>query len=274
MSSVAEARLCSCARHEAVARAVPAAAAAVREQHEATGADGEEVARERGGSDGNAHLGSRRERRCRRHGEMVSLSRPAPFLSGKRSVVHNRRMLSPHPGGQDESAVCRSRSSKPLQRKHARRCPSSRAVATLNPTAGNSVTGTVVFVQEGVHVKVEARVSGLTPGMHGFHVHEKGDCSAPDAESAGGHFNPTGQPHGDPRAPGHHHAGDMPMLTADPSGNATLTMVLSAMSIGRGPADIVGKSVVVHAGADDYRTQPAGNSGARVACAVIRSASG
>jgi Cu-Zn family superoxide dismutase len=150
---------------------------------------------------------------------------------------------------------------------------SARAVATLNPTAGNTVTGTVVFVQEGAHVKVQAQVSGLTPGMHGFHVHEKGDCSAPDAESAGGHFNPTGQPHGDPRAPGHH-AGDMPMLSADASGKATLTAELSAMSVGRGPTDIVGKSVVVHAGVDDYKTQPAGNSGPRVACGVIRSAPG
>ena len=142
------------------------------------------------------------------------------------------------------------------------------ATATLAPTAGNSAAGTVTFTQQGDKVTVNAKVSGLSPGGHGFHVHEKGDCSAADAMSAGGHFNPTGKPHGAPDAPDHH-GGDMPMLQADASGNATLAAELGGLTIGSGAADIVGKSVIVHKDADDYKTQPTGNSGARVACGVI-----
>ena len=143
------------------------------------------------------------------------------------------------------------------------------ASATLAPTAGNTVAGTVTFTQKGDKVAVDAKISGLTPGGHGFHIHEKGDCSAPDATSAGGHFNPAGKPHGAPGSPDHH-AGDMPMLQADANGHATLTADLSGASIGSGAGDIVGKSVIVHKDADDYKTQPTGNSGARVACGVIK----
>jgi Cu-Zn family superoxide dismutase len=142
------------------------------------------------------------------------------------------------------------------------------ATATLAPTGGNTAAGTVSFTQKGDKVTVTAKVSGLAPGAHGFHIHEKGDCSAADATSAGGHFNPTGKPHGDPAAPDHH-AGDMPMLQADTSGNATLTADLEVIRIGGGATDIVGRSVVVHKDVDDFKTQPAGNSGARVACGVI-----
>ena len=142
------------------------------------------------------------------------------------------------------------------------------ATATLSPTAGNTAAGTVTFTQKGDKVTVSAKLTGLTPGGHGFHVHEKGDCSAPDAMSAGGHFNPTNKPHGSPDA-ADHHAGDMPMLQADASGNAALTTDLAGLTIGSGTTDIVGKSVIVHKDADDYKTQPTGNSGARVACGVI-----
>jgi Cu-Zn family superoxide dismutase len=142
------------------------------------------------------------------------------------------------------------------------------ATATLAPTAGNTAKGTVTFTQKGDKVSVEAKLTGLKPGGHGFHVHEKGDCSGPDGMSAGGHFNPTGKPHGDPHAPDHH-AGDMPMLPADASGNATLSAELGFITVGSGATDLVGKSVIVHADADDFKTQPTGNSGARVACGVI-----
>ena len=145
----------------------------------------------------------------------------------------------------------------------------TRAVATLAPTAGNTANGTVTFEQQGQTMLVTAKVSGLTPGPHGFHVHEKGDCSAPDATSAGGHFNPSGQAHGDPKS-AVHHAGDMPMLVADAAGNASLVFEYGPATLGRGANDILGKAVVVHADADDFKTQPAGNSGARVACGVIK----
>ena len=142
------------------------------------------------------------------------------------------------------------------------------AVARLEPTKGNATAGTVTFTQKGDKVSVEARVSGLAPGGHGFHIHEKGDCSSGDGMSAGGHFNPTGKPHGNPDVPDHH-SGDIPMLDADAAGNASLSMDLGAMSLGSGATDIVGKAVIVHKDADDYTTQPTGNSGARVACGVI-----
>jgi len=143
------------------------------------------------------------------------------------------------------------------------------ATATIAPTAGNAAKGTVTFTQKGDKVTVTAQISGLSPGGHGFHVHEKGDCSAPDATSAGGHFNPTGKPHGAPDS-GEHHAGDLPMLQADTNGNATLTADVSGLTIGAGAGDIAGKSVVVHKDVDDYKTQPAGNSGARIGCGVIQ----
>jgi Cu-Zn family superoxide dismutase len=143
------------------------------------------------------------------------------------------------------------------------------ATATLEATKGNTAAGTVDFVQKGDKVAVTAKVSGLTPGSHGFHMHEKGDCSSGDGMSAGGHFNPQGKPHAHPTT-AERHAGDMPMLVADSSGNATLTVELDVITIGAGAADIVGRAVIVHKDPDDFRTQPTGNSGARVACGVIR----
>jgi Cu-Zn family superoxide dismutase len=133
------------------------------------------------------------------------------------------------------------------------------AEAKLAPTQGHTTTGTVVFVQKGSDVEVTAHVAGLTPGAHGFHIHEKGDCSAPDGMSAGGHFNPHKGPH---------HAGDMPMLETDGYGNARLVAVLPGLTLA-GANGIVGKGVIVHAAPDDFKTQPTGNSGARMACGVI-----
>ena len=143
------------------------------------------------------------------------------------------------------------------------------AVATLEPTKGNAAAGTVTFTTKGDKVVVSARVSGLAPGSHGFHIHEKGDCSSGDGMSAGGHFNPHGKAHGSPSSPDHH-AGDMPMLVADSYGEANLTAELDALTIGSGAADAVGKAVIVHKDPDDFKTQPTGNSGARIACGVIR----
>lgn len=142
------------------------------------------------------------------------------------------------------------------------------AVAALEATRGNSVTGTVSFQQDGERTLVSAKVEGLKPGQeHGFHIHEKGDCSSGDGMSTGGHFNPGGKAHGAPDA--EHHAGDLPALKADAQGRADVKFVLSGVTIGSGAADIVGKGLIVHAMPDDYRTQPTGNSGARIACAVI-----
>ena len=143
------------------------------------------------------------------------------------------------------------------------------ATAVLEATRGNTAGGTVNFVQKGDKVVVTARVSGLAPGGHGFHIHEKGDCSSGDGMSAGGHFNPQGKPHAQPTT-ADRHAGDMPMLVADSAGNASFTAELDVITIGGGSADVVGKGVIVHKDPDDFKTQPTGNSGARVACGVVR----
>ncbi len=143
------------------------------------------------------------------------------------------------------------------------------ALADLAATKGNATTGTVTFTQKGGKVLVHAVVSGLAPGAHGFHIHEKGDCSSGDGMSAGGHFNPMGKPHAHPTT-ADRHAGDMPMLQADATGNAALAVELDVITIGSGATDLVGRAVIVHKDPDDFKTQPTGNSGARLACGVIR----
>jgi Cu-Zn family superoxide dismutase len=142
------------------------------------------------------------------------------------------------------------------------------ASAKLDATKGNNTKGDVTFATRGTKVLVTAKVTGLPPGSHGFHIHEKGDCSSGDGMSAGGHFNPMSKPHGNPSSM-ERHAGDMPMLVADASGNASLSTELDIITIGSGSADIVGKAVIVHKDPDDYKTQPTGNAGARLACGVI-----
>lgn len=143
------------------------------------------------------------------------------------------------------------------------------AVATLSPTTGNSTAGNVRFVQQGGKVLVSGEIRGLKPNAeHGFHVHEKGDCSSGDGNSAGGHYNPLGAPHGR-HAGGAHHAGDLQSLRADAAGVARFNFESGGISVGSGATDIVGKGLIVHRDPDDYTTQPTGNAGPRLACAVI-----
>ncbi|HEX9395617.1 MAG TPA: superoxide dismutase family protein, partial [Burkholderiales bacterium] len=112
-------------------------------------------------------------------------------------------------------------------------------------------------------------ISGLTPGrQHGFHIHEAGDCSSGDGMSAKGHYNPLAKAHAHFSTP-ERHAGDMPALAADGYGNASLDAELDVISVTAGPTSIVGRGLIVHADPDDYQTQPTGNAGARIACAVI-----
>lgn len=144
------------------------------------------------------------------------------------------------------------------------------ATAALQPTAGNETAGELRFAVVNGRVEVTGTVTGLPAGgTHGFHVHETGDCSAPDATSAGGHFNPGGTPHGRV-GQGAHHAGDSDNITAGTDGTAQVNGWLEGVTIGGGGADdIVGKGVIVHKDADDYATQPTGNAGDRLACGVI-----
>lgn len=147
----------------------------------------------------------------------------------------------------------------------------NRATAKLEPTRGNTATGTVTFVQTGDGVQVSGEIRGLKPDAeHGFHVHEKGDCSSGDGMSTGGHFNPTAKPHGSHGA-GEHHTGDLPSVKADKYGVAAFSFVSRSISVGGPTTDIVGKGLIVHRDPDDYKTQPTGNAGPRLACAVIAS---
>lgn len=141
------------------------------------------------------------------------------------------------------------------------------AQATMKPAKKQKTKGVVHFTQSGDKVKVEAMIEGLKPGPHGFHIHETGDCSAADFASAGGHFNPGHKAHGGHDAT-EKHAGDMGNITADNKGKAKLTVELSGVSLG-GPESIVGKAVIIHEKADDLKTAPTGNAGARWACGVI-----
>lgn len=145
-----------------------------------------------------------------------------------------------------------------------------RAEANLASASGSLVSGKLTLMPMAGGVHITGEIGGFRAGSsHGFHIHEKGDCSAPDASSAGGHFNPSAQPHG--RAmQGAHHAGDSDNLLADAKGVAKVDAHIAGVSLGGGRAnDIAGRAVVVHAAADDYTSQPAGNAGARVACGVI-----
>lgn len=142
-----------------------------------------------------------------------------------------------------------------------------KAEATLKPTANNSATGTVTFLQLRDTTQVKVKLTGLTPGKHGFHIHEKGDCSSPDATSAGGHYNPTNKTHGAP-TDSIRHVGDLGNLTADANGKAVVTLRDSLLRL-TGDNSITNRAVIVHANADDLKSQPAGNAGARVACGVI-----
>ena len=140
------------------------------------------------------------------------------------------------------------------------------ASASLEPKSGTGAHGKLRFTQVGSKVLVTGEVAGLSPGPHGFHVHENGDCGGNDAAAAGGHFNPAAQKHGG-RANGH--AGDMGNIEADMYGKADVEVELNNRSVAEGPNALLGKAVVVHVGPDDLKTDPAGNSGARIACGII-----
>jgi len=144
------------------------------------------------------------------------------------------------------------------------------ASADLEPRSGSSVTGHAHFTYADGQVTLTLQVENATPGEHAFHIHETGDCSAEDGSSAGGHWNPAGEEHG---MWGHppFHLGDVGNLTVGEDGRGGLTLTTGLWSIGTGkPGDILGHALIVHAGVDDFTTQPTGNAGGRVACGVIR----
>ena len=140
----------------------------------------------------------------------------------------------------------------------------------LEPKSGSTVSGTATFTEKNGTVTFTTKISGLKPGVHGIHIHEKADCSATDAASAGGHWNPTHTKHGK-WTDAEHHKGDIGNITADEKGNGTMTLKTTEWCIGCGDEskDILGKGLIVHANPDDFTTQPTGNAGGRIACSAI-----
>jgi Cu-Zn family superoxide dismutase len=142
-----------------------------------------------------------------------------------------------------------------------------KAIAVIHPTKGNKVQGTVTFTQEDDGLHIVGDITGLTPGKHGFHVHENGDCSADDGSSAGGHFNPEDMQHGAEDAT-QRHAGDFGNITADASGKAHIDKTDKVAKLS-GTDSIIGHAIIIHAKADDLKSQPSGDAGAREACGVV-----
>ena len=144
------------------------------------------------------------------------------------------------------------------------------ATAQLKPTKGSKTFGEATFEQVGDLIRVVVFVQGLKPEQeHGLHIHEAADCSG-DATGAKGHFNPYSKPHGLPGI-AERHAGDLPALKANKAGRANIHVDMDIITVTPGPANIIGRALIVHADPDDYKTQPTGNAGARIACGVIQS---
>jgi superoxide dismutase, Cu-Zn family len=143
--------------------------------------------------------------------------------------------------------------------------------ASPNASAASTPNGSLQFAATSDGVQITGTVTGLAPNSeHGFHVHQTGDCSAPDFKSAGDHFNPMNVAHGAPTADPHH-LGDVPNIKADAQGTATINAVITGATLRDGGMhDLVGKAAIVHAKPDDYTTQPSGDSGDRIACGVVR----
>jgi superoxide dismutase, Cu-Zn family len=141
------------------------------------------------------------------------------------------------------------------------------AVAVVNPSSGSEVRGLLVFTASADGVSVSGGLSNLAPGSHGFHIHEFGDCSQADASSAGGHFNPAGHPHAGPKET-QRHVGDLGNIVAGADGMAKVEIKDAKLAL-VGAHGIVGRAVIVHAKADDLKTQPTGDAGGRLACGVV-----
>lgn len=141
------------------------------------------------------------------------------------------------------------------------------AVAVVYPTADNEALGIVTFTKVDDGIRVEGRIENLSPGKHGFHVHQYGDLRKADGTSAGGHFDPEGKPHGGP-GDEMRHIGDLGNIEADENGVAEFSFTDKHLQLD-GPASIIGRGLIVHAGEDDLESQPTGDAGARVGMAVI-----
>ena len=151
----------------------------------------------------------------------------------------------------------------------ASRPPDQTALAIIEPRSGSTVAGKVIFTQlSNGKTRAEVTITGATPGSHGLHIHEKGDCSAPDAASAGGHFNAAGNPHAGPTDVQRHN-GDLGNIEIGSDGKGSLTIETDMLTVDPGPNCVIGKAVIFHEKADDLKTQPTGAAGARFGCGVV-----
>lgn len=145
-----------------------------------------------------------------------------------------------------------------------------KARATIESKSGSTVRGSATFVELSTGgVRAQVHIEKAPPGVHGLHIHEKGDCSDPEAKSAGGHFNPTGMPHAGPKEL-KRHAGDLGNIEIQANGTGDLELTSDLLTVRPGPNSLVGRSVVFHEKADDLTSQPTGNAGGRLGCGVIQ----
>ncbi len=148
--------------------------------------------------------------------------------------------------------------------------PSRQAIATIGSASGSDLTGTAIFTQGGDTTTLTVEIQNVSPGVHAVHIHEKGDCSSPDGTSAGGHWNPTNVPHGK-WGEGEFHLGDIGNVTVGADGTGKIELTTNLWEMGTGSdLDIVGRGIIVHAGVDDFTSQPSGAAGARIGCGAIQ----
>jgi Cu-Zn family superoxide dismutase len=202
---------------------------------------------------------------CSNTEELAVTTAPAPIdATGGAATPAAAPAPAPAPAGAATTPPATGATSVPIP---------TTAKANLASAPGSSVKGDLTVTGEGTAVAIRGEITGLAPGKeHGFHVHEVGQCSPPGFESAGEHFNPTKDPHGGPKSTARH-LGDIPNVKADENGRATIDISVQGVTLvdkDGGPHEILGKALVVHAMPDDYKTQPSGNSGGRIACGVIR----
>ena len=144
-----------------------------------------------------------------------------------------------------------------------------KAHATIEARSGSTLEGHATFTEVAGGVLVEIEVHKVSPGYHAVHVHEKGDCSAADGASAGGHFNPESKNHGSPHVEDHH-AGDLGSMLVDAKGDGHHVILMPDLTVRPGPSSVVGRAIIVHEKIDDLVTQPTGNAGGRIGCGVIK----
>jgi len=147
--------------------------------------------------------------------------------------------------------------------------PSQQAIVTIGSASGSNVTGTATFTQSGDTITLTVEIQNASPGLHAVHIHENGDCSAPDGTSAGGHWNPTNVAHGK-WGEGEFHLGDIGNITVGEDGTGKIELTTNLWEMGTGSdLDVVGTGIIVHADADDFTSQPSGNAGARIGCGAV-----